>query len=60
MMINLMQAISLTDEQFEAELAKRRQRLDLKQGQTVVGCPTCGVVPTLARPPGSQAPANPN
>jgi hypothetical protein len=55
MMINLMQAISLTDEQFEAELTKRRQRLGLKEGQTVLGCPTCGVAP--ARPPASPPPA---
>jgi hypothetical protein len=54
-MINLMQAISLTDEQFEAELTKRRQRLGLKEGQTVLGCPTCGVAP--ARPPASPPPA---
>jgi mono/diheme cytochrome c family protein len=59
MMINLMQGISLTDEQFEAELAKRRQRLGLKEGQTVLGCPTCGVAPASARPAG-QAPATPN
>jgi hypothetical protein len=45
MMINLMQVITLTDEQFEAELAKRRQSLGLKGGETVIGCPLCGVAP---------------
>jgi mono/diheme cytochrome c family protein len=60
MMINLMQAISLTDEQYEAELAKRRQRLGLKEGQTVPGCPQCGVAPASARLPAGQAPASPN
>jgi hypothetical protein len=47
MMINLMQAISLTDEQFEAEVAKRKQRLALKPGETVIGCPTCSAPPRL-------------
>jgi mono/diheme cytochrome c family protein len=60
MMINLMQAIALTDEQFDAELAKRRQRLGLKEGQTVIGCPMCGAAPTPARTFGPQAPVNPN
>jgi len=60
MMINLMQAISLTDEQYEAELAKRRQRLGLKEGQTVVGCPQCGAAPAPARQAATETPANPN
>jgi hypothetical protein len=42
MVINLMQAIYLNDEQFQAELAKRRQALGLKGGETVIGCPLCG------------------
>jgi hypothetical protein len=46
MMINLMQVITLTDEQFEAELTKRRQVLGLKGGETVIGCPLCGAAPT--------------
>ena len=48
MMINLMQAITLTDEQFEAEVARRRQQLGLKPGQTVIGCPTCSAPPRAA------------
>jgi mono/diheme cytochrome c family protein len=68
MMINLMQAITLTDDQFDAEVAKRRQKLGLKPGQTVIGCPTCGAPPkATAAPasqptaaPGNQAPARPN
>jgi hypothetical protein len=61
MMINLMQAITLTDQQFEAEVAQRRQRLGLKPGQTVIGCPTCGAQPRnapSAAPAGGPAPAN--
>ena len=50
MMINLMQAIFLTDEQFETEVAKRREKLGLKPGQTVIGCPTCGAPPRAAAP----------
>jgi mono/diheme cytochrome c family protein len=55
MMINLMQAISLTDQQFEAEVAKRREKLGLKTGQTVVGCPTCSAPP---RPPSATITPN--
>jgi hypothetical protein len=31
----------LTDEEFEQEMAKRRARLSLKDGQGVSGCPLC-------------------
>ena len=54
MMINLMQGIALTDEQFESELARRRQKLGLKNGQTVIGCPLCGAAPAAARAAGNQ------
>jgi hypothetical protein len=54
MMINLMQAINLTDEQFEAEVAKRRETRGLKPGQTVIGCPTCSAPPRPAAPAASQ------
>jgi hypothetical protein len=49
MVINLMQVINLTDEQFQAEMAKRRQTLNLKEGQTVIGCPLCSVAPAPIR-----------
>jgi hypothetical protein len=54
MVINLMQAIYLNDEQFQSELAKRREKLGLKGGETVIGCPLCGVVPAPARTAGNQ------
>jgi hypothetical protein len=41
MFINLMQAIYLTDEEFDAEVAKRRAKL-LTDGGTDIGCPLCG------------------
>jgi mono/diheme cytochrome c family protein len=60
MMINLMQAIFLTDDQFEAEVARRREKLGLKTGQTVIGCPTCSAPPraTAAAPGGQAVPRN--
>ena len=42
MMINIGQSVTLTDEEFQKEMAKRRERLHLTQGQTVLGCPLCG------------------
>lgn len=41
MMFNLGQGYSLTEEEFQQELAKRRQRLKLAPGQAVIGCPLC-------------------
>jgi hypothetical protein len=42
MMINIGQVMSLTDEEFQQEMAQRRQKLHLTDGQTVIGCPLCG------------------
>ena len=42
MMINIGQAVSLTDQEFADEIAARRQRLGLAPGETVIGCPLCG------------------
>jgi mono/diheme cytochrome c family protein len=53
MMINLMEAIVLNDDQFQAEVAKRREQLGLKGGETVIGCPQCGA------PPPPRATGNP-
>ena len=41
MFINLMQAIYLSDEEFDTEVAKRRQTLLTDEG-TDVGCFLCG------------------
>ena len=41
MMINIGQVLVLTDEEFQQEVAQRRQKLQLKEGQTVLGCPQC-------------------
>jgi hypothetical protein len=42
MMINIGRTIALTDEEFQQEMAQRRQKLNLAEGQTVLGCPLCG------------------
>ena len=42
MMINIGQAVSLTDQEFADEMAARRERLGLAPGETVIGCPLCG------------------
>ncbi len=57
MNILLMQAVSLTDEKFQEEVAARREKLKLKPGEDAPGCPLCafekipGMRPTqTARP----------
>jgi hypothetical protein len=42
MMINIGQVLVLSDEEFQQEVAQRRQKLQLKEGQSVLGCPQCG------------------
>ena len=42
MLIALNQGIELTDEEFAKEVAQRRARLSLREGQIVPGCPLCG------------------
>jgi hypothetical protein len=54
MVINLMQVIYLNDEQFQAELAARREKLNLKEGQTLIGCPLCGAPAPPVRAAGAQ------
>ena len=51
MNILLMQAVTLTDEKFQEEVAARRERLKLKPGEDAPGCPLCAVekIP-VARP----------
>jgi mono/diheme cytochrome c family protein len=41
MNILIMQVVGLTDEQFAAEVAARRAKLNLKPGQSALGCPLC-------------------
>jgi hypothetical protein len=51
MMNQLGEVQYLTDQEFEQEMTARREKLGLKEGQTVLGCPLCGVArktPTAA------------
>jgi len=52
MFIDLGQRVALTDEQFQEEMAKRRQELRLTRNDVVIGCPLCSLAfaPTPVRP----------
>ena len=56
MAILIAPALSLTDEQFQEEIAQRRERLGLATGETVLGCPLCGFdeLPAARRTGGGQ------
>jgi mono/diheme cytochrome c family protein len=51
MFIDLGMGLSLTDEQFQAEMMKRREHMKLTQQDVVIGCPLCNVAPRLTPPP---------
>ncbi|HEY2151618.1 MAG TPA: hypothetical protein VGH34_12470 [Vicinamibacterales bacterium] len=48
MFIDLGMRVALTDEQFQAEMAKRRTDLHLTKNDVVIGCPLCMVLPPAA------------
>jgi hypothetical protein len=41
MFIDLGQGIALNDEQFYAEMKKRREKLNLNPNDVLIGCPLC-------------------
>jgi hypothetical protein len=43
MFINIGQGFALTDEEFEREMAERRERLQLTKNDYQIGCPLCQV-----------------
>ena len=45
MFIDLGNRVALTDEQFQEEMAKRREKLQLTKNDVVIGCPLCLVMP---------------
>jgi hypothetical protein len=45
MFIDLGQGVALTDEQFYAEMAKRREKLNLTPDDVLIGCPLCNSDP---------------
>jgi len=54
MFIDLGNRVFLTDEQFQAEMAARREKLKLTRNSMVIGCPLCNIPPaapaTATRP----------
>jgi hypothetical protein len=52
MFIDLGQGLALTDEQFYAEMAQRRDKLHLSKNDVVIGCPLCNgdPIPPPKRP----------
>jgi hypothetical protein len=48
MFIDLGMRVALTDEQFQAEMAKRREHLHLTKNDVVIGCPLCLITPPAA------------
>jgi hypothetical protein len=56
MFIDLGMGVALTDEQFLAEMAKRREVMKQTQSDVFLGCPLCNVNPRLL-PGGAAAPA---
>jgi hypothetical protein len=45
MFIDLGMGVSMTDEQFQEEMAKRREKLRLTRNDVQIGCPLCLVIP---------------
>jgi hypothetical protein len=56
MMINIGKGISLSDEEFQQEMAQRREKLQLAEGQTLIGCPLCGYSKMPVTTAGNQQP----
>jgi hypothetical protein len=50
MFIDLGQIMRLTDEEFQQEMAKRRERLGPNRPDVIIGCPLCNVIPPPAKP----------
>jgi mono/diheme cytochrome c family protein len=56
MFIDLGMRVALTDEQFQEEMAARRERLHLTRNDVVIGCPLCLVTPAAAATKSTGAP----
>jgi hypothetical protein len=54
MFIDLGMRVALTDEQFQAEMAQRREHLHLTKNDYVIGCPLCLVIPPAPKATGGQ------
>jgi hypothetical protein len=56
MFIDLGMRVTLTEEQFQDEMAGRRERLHLTKNDVVIGCPLCLVMPPPVRTAGGPQP----
>jgi hypothetical protein len=56
MFIDLGQSISLTEEQFQKEMADRRERRKMKKNDFFIDCPLCGVPPPPPAKPTTAPP----
>jgi hypothetical protein len=62
MFIDLGMGLTLTEEQFQAEMAKRREKMKQNQQDVFIGCPLCNVPPratTTTNTTTSAAPTRP-
>ena len=56
MNILILQAVPLTEEQFQEEVRTRREKLSLTDGQSTIGCPLCAFAKLPGRSTASVAP----
>ncbi|MDO8679548.1 MAG: hypothetical protein Q7R30_13415 [Acidobacteriota bacterium] len=54
MFIDLGNRVFLTDEQFQKEMADRREKLKLTRNKVVIGCPLCNIIPAPPATPRQQ------
>jgi hypothetical protein len=54
MFIDLGNRVSLTEEQFQSEMAQRRETLKLTKNKVVIGCPLCNITPATPAPASTQ------
>ena len=54
MFIDLGNRVFLTDEQFQKEMADRREKLKLTRNKVVIGCPLCNIIPAAPATPRQQ------
>ncbi len=59
MFIDLGQSIALTEEQFQKEMAERRERRGMKKNDYFIDCPLCGVPPPPPTPKPTSSGADP-
>ncbi len=54
MFIDLGHGVTLSDEQFQQEMAARREKLKLTKNDVPIGCPLCMIVPPAPKPTTQQ------